>query len=93
MLIHNQRPSVTLQADISGHRGRDAHRAGRVAAEGKPFARDAGLRIDHLLLSPSLAGRLIAAGPDIEAPGASIAGGAPLDDRALATSTSSLLAA
>jgi hypothetical protein len=29
-----------------------------------PFARDAGLRIDHLLLSPSLAGRLIAAGVD-----------------------------
>jgi exodeoxyribonuclease-3 len=26
------------------------------------FARDAGLRIDHLLLSPSLAGRLVAAG-------------------------------
>jgi exodeoxyribonuclease III len=30
------------------------------------FARDAGLRIDHLLLSPSLAGRLIAAGVDRE---------------------------
>jgi exodeoxyribonuclease III len=28
------------------------------------FARNAGLRIDHLLLSPSLAGRLIAAGVD-----------------------------
>ena len=28
----------------------------------KAFARDAGLRIDHLLLSPSLAGRLVAAG-------------------------------
>src|SRR5207253_10238403 len=28
------------------------------------FARDAGLRIDHLLLSPSLAGRLAAAGVD-----------------------------
>jgi exodeoxyribonuclease III len=28
------------------------------------FARDAGLRIDHLLLSPSLAGRLVAAGVD-----------------------------
>jgi len=28
----------------------------------KAFARDAGLRIDHLLLSPSLAGRLGAAG-------------------------------
>ena len=28
------------------------------------FARDAGLRIDHLLLSPSLAGRLLAAGVD-----------------------------
>ena len=28
------------------------------------FARDAGLRIDHLLLSPSLAGWLIAAGVD-----------------------------
>ena len=26
------------------------------------FARDAGLRIDHLLLSPSLAGRLVATG-------------------------------
>ena len=26
------------------------------------FARDAGLRIDHLLLSPSVAGRLVAAG-------------------------------
>jgi exodeoxyribonuclease-3 len=26
------------------------------------FARDAGLRIDHLLLSPSLAGRLVTAG-------------------------------
>jgi exodeoxyribonuclease III len=30
------------------------------------FARDAGLRIDHLLLSPSLASRLIAAGVDRE---------------------------
>src|SRR6201981_3397383 len=28
------------------------------------FARDAGLRIDHLLLSPSVAGRLLAAGVD-----------------------------
>src|SRR5437588_3635953 len=28
------------------------------------FARDAGLRIDHLLLSPSVAGRLVAAGVD-----------------------------
>jgi exodeoxyribonuclease-3 len=28
------------------------------------FGRDAGLRIDHLLLSPSLAGRLVAAGVD-----------------------------
>ena len=28
------------------------------------FARNAGLRIDHLLLSPSLAGRLVAAGAD-----------------------------
>ena len=28
------------------------------------FARDAGLRIDHLLLSPSLAGRLVTAGVD-----------------------------
>jgi exodeoxyribonuclease III len=28
------------------------------------FARDAGLRIDHLLLSPSLVGRLVAAGVD-----------------------------
>jgi hypothetical protein len=28
------------------------------------FACDAGLRIDHLLLSPSLAGRLVAAGVD-----------------------------
>jgi exodeoxyribonuclease III len=28
------------------------------------FARDAGLRIDHLLLSPPLAGRLVAAGVD-----------------------------
>ena len=28
------------------------------------FARDAGLRIDHLLLSPSIAGRLVAAGVD-----------------------------
>ena len=28
------------------------------------FARDAGLRIDHLLLSPSLAGRLVAAGAE-----------------------------
>jgi hypothetical protein len=28
------------------------------------FARDAGLRIDHLLLSPAVAGRLIAAGVD-----------------------------
>ena len=31
------------------------------------FARDAGLRIDHLLLSPSLAGRLVAAGVDRDA--------------------------
>jgi exodeoxyribonuclease III len=31
-----------------------------------PFTRDAGLRIDHLLLSPSLAGRLAAAGVDRE---------------------------
>jgi exodeoxyribonuclease III len=30
------------------------------------FARDAGLRVDHLLLSPSLAGRLVAAGVDRE---------------------------
>jgi hypothetical protein len=30
------------------------------------FARDAGLRIDHLLLTPSLAGRLVAAGVDRE---------------------------
>ena len=30
------------------------------------FARDAGLRIDHLLLSPSLAGRLVAAGVERE---------------------------
>src|SRR4051812_27364457 len=30
------------------------------------FARDAGLRIDHLLLSPSLATRLVAAGVDRE---------------------------
>jgi len=28
------------------------------------FARDAGLRIDHLLLSPAIAGRLVAAGVD-----------------------------
>jgi exodeoxyribonuclease-3 len=28
------------------------------------FGRDAGLRIDHLLLSPSHAGRLVAAGVD-----------------------------
>jgi exodeoxyribonuclease-3 len=28
------------------------------------FARDAGLRIDHLLLSPAVAGRLVAAGVD-----------------------------
>ena len=27
-----------------------------------PFARDAGLRIDHLLLSPSLKNRLVAGG-------------------------------
>ena len=33
------------------------------------FARDAGLRIDHLLLSPSLAGRLVAAGVDREVRG------------------------
>src|SRR5690242_9167081 len=31
------------------------------------FARDAGLRIDHLLLSPSVAGRLVAAGVDRDA--------------------------
>ena len=31
------------------------------------YARDAGLRIDHLLLSPQLAGRLVAAGVDREA--------------------------
>jgi exodeoxyribonuclease-3 len=30
------------------------------------YARDAGLRIDHLLLSPSIAGRLVAAGVDRE---------------------------
>jgi exodeoxyribonuclease-3 len=30
------------------------------------FKRDAGLRIDHLLVSPSLAGRLVAAGVDRE---------------------------
>src|SRR5205807_5602481 len=30
------------------------------------FARDAGLRIDHLLLSPAVAGRLVAAGVDRE---------------------------
>jgi exodeoxyribonuclease-3 len=33
------------------------------------FARDAGLRIDHLLLSPSLATRLVAAGVDREGAG------------------------
>jgi len=33
------------------------------------YARDAGLRIDHLLLSPSLAGRLAAAGVDRDARG------------------------
>src|SRR5688572_19224255 len=33
------------------------------------FQRNAGLRIDHLLLSPSLAARLIAAGVDREARG------------------------
>jgi exodeoxyribonuclease-3 len=33
------------------------------------FARDAGLRIDHLLLSPSIAGRLISAGVDREVRG------------------------
>ena len=31
------------------------------------FARDAGLRIDHLLLSPAVAGRLVAAGVDRDA--------------------------
>src|SRR5690606_8002775 len=31
------------------------------------FARDAGLRIDHFLLSPEMAGRLTAAGVDSEA--------------------------
>jgi exodeoxyribonuclease-3 len=31
---------------------------------GNAFGRDAGLRIDHLLLSPSIAGRLVAAGVD-----------------------------
>ena len=33
------------------------------------YARNAGLRIDHLLLSPSLAGRLAAAGVDREVRG------------------------
>ncbi|MDQ6435943.1 exodeoxyribonuclease III [Mesorhizobium sp. LHD-90] len=33
------------------------------------WARDAGLRLDHLLLSPDLAGRLVAAGVDREARG------------------------
>jgi hypothetical protein len=33
------------------------------------FARDAGLRIDHLLLSPTVAGRLVAAGVDREVRG------------------------
>ncbi len=33
------------------------------------FSRDAGLRIDHLLLSPSIAGRLVAAGVDREVRG------------------------
>jgi exodeoxyribonuclease-3 len=33
------------------------------------FARDAGLRIDHLLLSPPIAGRLLAAGVDRAARG------------------------
>jgi exodeoxyribonuclease-3 len=33
------------------------------------FARDAGLRIDHFLLSPALAGRLVAAGVDREVRG------------------------
>ena len=33
------------------------------------FARDAGLRIDHLLLSPSIADRLVAAGVDREVRG------------------------
>jgi exodeoxyribonuclease III len=29
-----------------------------------PFGRDAGLRVDHMLLSPSIARRLVAAGVD-----------------------------
>jgi exodeoxyribonuclease-3 len=33
------------------------------------FTRDAGLRIDHLLLSPPLASRLVAAGVDREVRG------------------------
>ena len=33
------------------------------------YGRDAGLRIDHLLLSPSIAGRLVAAGVDREVRG------------------------
>jgi exodeoxyribonuclease-3 len=33
------------------------------------YARDAGLRIDHLLLSPQVAGRLVAAGVDREVRG------------------------
>ncbi|MGH7778706.1 MAG: exodeoxyribonuclease III [Candidatus Binataceae bacterium] len=33
------------------------------------FARDAGMRIDHLLLSPSIAGRLVSAGVDRETRG------------------------
>ncbi|HMD05403.1 MAG TPA: exodeoxyribonuclease III, partial [Candidatus Binatus sp.] len=33
------------------------------------FGRDAGLRIDHLLLSPSITGRLVSAGVDREVRG------------------------
>src|ERR1700722_17907729 len=53
---------------------RALHPTGRIYTfwdyQGAAWPRDSGLRIDHALLSPSLAERLIAAGPDREERGA-----------------------
>jgi exodeoxyribonuclease-3 len=43
---------------------RALHPNERIYSSGTRFARNAGLRIDHLLLSPPIAGRLLAAGID-----------------------------
>jgi hypothetical protein len=53
--------SVHVRADYFSLAGNQQRKYFRNAV-----ARDAGLRIDHLLLSPAVAGRLVAAGVDRE---------------------------